>query len=143
MFDSGVDILVVEDNPVDLELMQHAFVANNLSNPLHVARDGEEALMAIFGGNLVSNLGLILLDLKLPKVDGIEVLRRLKADDHTRHVPVVVLTTSTEESDMVESYGLGVNSYIVKPVDFDKFTEVVRTLGMYWLLVNQPVVGVT
>jgi two-component system, response regulator len=142
MVDQLVDILVVEDDPGDLELMLHAFKANRLFNPVQIARDGEEALDYIASDAAVARLGLILLDLKLPRVDGLEVLRHLKCNERTKHVPVVVLTSSSEESDLVESYSHGVNSYIQKPVDFDKFTEVVRSLGMYWLLLNRPLAGV-
>ena len=141
MTDGLVEILLVEDDPVDLELMQRAFTTHNLANPLHVARDGQEALDLAFSETLSARLGVVLLDLKLPLVDGMEVLRRLKGDDRTHHIPVVVLTSSAEESDLVESYRLGVNSYIQKPVDFDKFAEVVRNLGLYWLLLNRPVAG--
>ncbi len=139
-----VEILLVEDNPNDEELALHALKKNNLANHIHVARDGAEALEFIFGtgayaGRQVKNgPKVILLDLKLPKVDGLEVLRRVKADPHTRGIPVVVLTSSREERDIVESYQLGVNSYVTKPVDFGQFTEAVRTLGLYWLLLNQP-----
>ncbi len=141
MADGLVEILLVEDSPIDLELMQRAFATHNLANPLHVARDGQEALDIAFSDSLASRLGLVLLDLKLPLVDGLEVLRRLKGDARTHAVPVVVLTSSAEESDLVESYQLGVNSYIQKPVDFDKLADVVRNLGLYWLLLNRPVAG--
>lgn len=139
-----VEILLVEDNPNDVELTLHALKENNLSNHIEVVRDGAEALDFIFGQGDYSHRGsdrhprVILLDLKLPKVDGLEVLKRLKSDPHARMIPVVVLTSSREERDIVESYQLGVNSYIVKPVDFEQFTEAVRGLGMYWLLLNQP-----
>lgn len=144
MSENSVEILLVEDNPNDVELTLRAFKKNNLTNRIHVARDGAEALDFLFctgphaardphGGPKV-----ILLDLKLPKVDGLEVLRRVKSDPRTRAIPVVVLTSSREERDIVESYQYGVNSYILKPVDFQQFTEATRTLGMYWLLLNQP-----
>lgn len=139
-----IEILYVEDNPSDVELTMHAFKKNHLANNILVARDGEEAIELIFGKEPEANGGLlhvprvVLLDLKLPKVDGLEVLRRLKSDERTRMIPVVVLTSSREERDIVESYRLGVNSYIVKPVDFEKFVDSMRTLGMYWLLLNQP-----
>ena len=139
-----VEILLVEDNPTDLELAIHALKQNHLANHVEVVRDGAEALEFLFctgryaGRQIENGPRVILLDLKLPKVDGIEVLRRLKADPRTRPIPVVVLTSSREERDLVQSYELGVNSYIVKPVDFQQFTEAVRQLGMYWLLLNQP-----
>lgn len=138
-----IEILYVEDNPSDVELTMHAFKKNHLANNILIARDGEEALEMIFGkdqektADLVHYPRVILLDLKLPKVDGLEVLKKLKEDDRTKMIPVVVLTSSREERDIVDSYRLGVNSYIVKPVDFEKFVEAVRTLGMYWLLLNQ------
>ena len=144
MIDSGVEILLVEDNPDDVDLTLHAFRKHNLANRIQVARDGVEALEFIFctGAHAQRRLDdgprLILLDLKLPRVDGFEVLRRLKADPRTRVIPVVVLTTSREDRDVVESYHLGANSYIMKPVDFEQFTEAVRQLGLYWMLLNQP-----
>jgi CheY-like chemotaxis protein len=140
----GIDILLVEDNPNDAELTQHALKKNKLTNRIHLVRDGEEALEYIFATgryaarNLADRPKLILLDLKLPKVDGLEVLRRIKADAATRTIPVVLLTSSREDRDIVDGYQLGVNSYIVKPVDFDQFTTAVRELGMYWLLLNKP-----
>ena len=137
-----VDILLVEDNPDDVELATRALRKSRIANPLVVARDGAEALEMIFGeggaGAAVLFPRVILLDLKLPKVDGLEVLRRLKSDERTKVIPVVVLTSSKEECDIVESYRLGVNSYIVKPVDFDQFLAAVERLGLYWLLLNQP-----
>ncbi len=142
-----VQILLVEDNPDDVKLALHAFNAHKLANRVHVARDGAEALEFIFctgayaGRQIVNGPRVILLDLKLPFVDGVEVLRRVKGDPRTRSIPVVVLTSSKEERDIVESYRLGVNSYIVKQVDFDQFTEAVRQLGYYWLLLNQPPVA--
>ena len=138
-----VEILLVEDNPNDVEMALRAFKKNKLANSIFVVEDGEEALDFIFTkGNFADreekNLPkIILLDLKLPKVDGLEVLREIKGDENTKVIPVVVLTSSKEESDIVESYKLGVNSYIVKPVDFDKFVNTVRDLGFYWLLLNQ------
>jgi two-component system response regulator len=140
----GVEILLVEDNPNDVELTLHAFKKHNLTNKIHIVRDGAEALEYIFGTEdsegrpLAHCPRVILLDLKLPKVDGLEVLRKIKSDPRTRAIPVVVLTSSSEESDLVASYELGVNSYIRKPVDFEKFTESVRTIGLYWLLLNEP-----
>jgi CheY-like chemotaxis protein len=136
-----VEILLVEDNPHDVELTLHAFAKNRLTNPVHVVRDGAEALEFLLGdgaGRSHPRPKVILLDLKLPKVDGIEVLRKVKADESTRTIPVVVLTSSREERDVVDTYNLGVNSYIVKPVDFEQFTEAVAQLGLYWLLLNTP-----
>ena len=144
MTENAVEILLVEDNPNDVELTLHAFKKNNLSNRIHVVRDGVEALEFIFctGAYAERNIQeipkVILLDLKLPKVDGLEVLQRIKEDPRIRATPVVVLTSSREERDLVESYRLGVNSYIVKPVNFKKFTEAVQQMGLYWLLLNQP-----
>ena len=139
-----VEILLVEDNPNDVELALRALKKHNLTNNVHVVKNGAEALEYIFGtgayaGRDVNNKPkVVLLDLKLPKVDGLEVLRRIKADERTKVIPVVVLTSSTEERDIIESYQLGVNSYIVKPIDFDKFIDAVSELGLYWLLLNQP-----
>jgi two-component system response regulator len=135
-----IEILLVEDNPDDVELTLNAFRRHKLANQIHVVRDGEEALDLLLGGGLErprARPKLILLDLKLPKVDGLEVLAQLKADERARSIPVIMLTSSTEERDIVRSYELGVNSYIVKPVDFDRFTEAVRQLGLYWLLLNR------
>ena len=132
-------ILLVEDNPVDLDLTLRAFAKRKLSNPVHVARDGAEALSWIprwEAGELWP--ALILLDLKLPKVDGLEVLRQLKTHPTLRAIPVVVLTTSSEDIDMQQAYLLGTNSYIVKPVDFDKFIEVAAQVELYWRLLNKP-----
>ena len=140
----SVDILIVEDNPHDAELTLRALRQKKLANSLVVARDGAEALEFIFGTGKFSGRDLsrppkvILLDLKLPKVDGLEVLRTVKGDERTRAIPVVILTSSQEERDIVESYRLGVNSYIVKPVDFDKFVTAVAEAGLYWLLLNKP-----
>jgi two-component system response regulator len=139
-----IEVLLIEDNPNDVEMTLYAFEQYHLSNRIHVVRDGAEALDFIFGAGAYAGRNVeevprvILLDLKLPKVDGIEVLRRLKGDPRTRAIPVVVLTSSREERDVVEAYKLGSNSYIVKPVDFAKFTEAVRQVGLYWLLLNQP-----
>ncbi|MBU0514938.1 MAG: response regulator [Proteobacteria bacterium] len=142
-----VEILLVEDNPNDVELTLHAFRSANLANRIHVVRDGAEALEFLFCTGAYSDREMangpkvILLDLKLPKVDGLEVLRRIKADPRTKAIPVTVVTSSSDEKDIVESYDLGVNSYIIKPVDFDQFTEAMRQLGLYWLLLNQPPVA--
>jgi two-component system response regulator len=139
-----VEILLVEDNPNDIELTLHALKQNRLSNHVQVVRDGAEALDFIFArGEFAQRIAdhpprVILLDLKMPKVNGLEVLRQIRADERTRDIPVVVLTSSKEEPDIRESYHLGVNSYIVKPVDFEKFTEAIHILGLYWLLLNQP-----
>jgi len=143
MLESPIEILLVEDNPHDIELTLRAFRKSNLANRVHVVRDGEEALAFLFRTAPYAERHdaapkVVLLDLKLPKVDGLEVLRRLRDNPETQQVPVVVLTTSREERDIVESYRLGVNSYIVKPVDFSQFTDVVQHLGMYWLVLNQP-----
>jgi two-component system response regulator len=138
-----VEILLVEDNPNDAELAMRALKKNKLANNVIRVADGEEALDYIFARGsfkLRERLNipkLILLDLKLPKVNGLEVLKIIKADEITKMIPVVVLTSSQEESDLIESYRLGVNSYIVKPVDFDKFFDSVRDIGLYWLLLNQ------
>lgn len=137
-------ILLVEDNPSDAELTLRALKKAHVTNDVHVVRDGAEALEFLFGeGAYAARAGsalprVVLLDLKLPKVDGLEVLRRVKADERTKLIPVVVLTSSREESDMVASYHLGANSYIVKPVDSDKFFEAVHEIGLYWLLLNEP-----
>jgi two-component system response regulator len=139
-----VEILLVEDNPNDEELTLHAFRKYHLTNRLQVVRDGEEALDFIFARGAFSNRNIqngpkvVLLDIKLPKVDGLEVLRQIKEDERTRKIPVVLLTSSREERDILAGYSNGANSYIVKPVDFEQFTESVRTLGMYWLLLNKP-----
>jgi CheY-like chemotaxis protein len=138
-----VEILLIEDNPSDEELTIHALRSHQIANNIQVVRDGAEALDFIFHTGAFADRSagerpkVILLDLKLPKVDGLEVLRRIKSDPGTRSIPVVVLTSSREESDIIESYNLGVNSYMVKPVDFTQFGETVRQLGLYWLLLNQ------
>ncbi|MFB3903166.1 MAG: response regulator [Acidobacteriota bacterium] len=137
-----VEILLVEDNPDDVELALRALKKNNLANRVFIVKDGAEALDFIFGRGPHRNRRIehvprvVLLDLKLPKLDGIDVLRAIRADERTRYIPVVILTSSSEERDIVETYKLGVNSYIVKPVNFEKFIEVVRELGYYWLLLN-------
>lgn len=136
-------ILLVEDNPDDVDLTLRAFRKHNLANHVEVVRDGVEALDYVFnigdhaGRTSADQLQVVLLDLKLPKIDGLEVLRRLRADERTRYLPVVVLTSSNEEQDLAESYRLGVNSYIRKPVEFDKFVETAGQLGLYWLLINE------
>lgn len=136
-------ILLVEDNPDDEELTIRALKKNNVTNNLVVARDGAEALDYLFGtgtytGRDISVLPvLVLLDLKLPKIDGLAVLRRMRADDRTRRIPVTILTSSKEEQDLFNSYDLGANSYIRKPVDFNQFAEAVRQLGVYWLMLNE------
>lgn len=138
-----VEVLLVEDNPADAELTLRALDKNHLANSVRVVADGAEALDFLFCTGSYSNRSqhggpkVILLDLKLPKVDGIEVLRRIKADPVTQSIPVVVLTSSQEEADLTETYRLGVNSYIVKPLVFEQFTEAVRQLGLYWLLLNK------
>lgn len=136
-------ILLVEDNPDDELLAIRALKKNNISNEVVVARDGVEALDYLFGtgahaGRDMSEMPqIILLDLKLPKIDGLEVLRRLRSDERTKLLPVVVLTSSREEQDLTESYSLGANSYIRKPVNFAQFTEAIRQLGLYWLVLNE------
>ncbi len=129
-------ILLVEDNPDDEVLTRRALEKHSLRIDLVVARDGQEALDYLFGGGRLPHL--ILLDLKLPKIDGLEMLRRLRSDERTKLLPVVVLTSSNEERDLVGSYSLGANSYVRKPVDFNEFTEAARQLGLYWLLLNEP-----
>jgi two-component system response regulator len=138
-----VEILLVEDNPNDAELAIRALKKHNLANHVAMVTDGEEALDFMFARgkyeyrDIANGPKVILLDLKLPKVDGLEVLRAIKGDPRTKIIPVIVLTSSKEEKDIVESYRLGVNSYILKPVDFDKFVDAVRDIGYYWLLLNQ------
>jgi two-component system response regulator len=141
MIEDTTDILLVEDNPDDVELTLHAFRSANLANKVHVARDGVEALDFLFGPEGSESIHLtrpklILLDLKLPRLDGHEVLKRIKDDIRTRSIPVVILTSSSEERDVMRTYETGVNSYIVKPVDFAQFTEAVRDIGKYWLEIN-------
>ncbi len=143
MITNMVQILLVEDNPNDVELTLHALKKNNLANNIEVVRDGAEALDFLFARGAYANRSLengpkvVLLDLKLPKVDGLEVLRQIRTDPRLKKLPVVVLTSSREERDIAESYHLGVNSYVAKPVDFNQFTEAVRQLGLYWLLINE------
>lgn len=144
MDERTVEILLVEDDPNDVKLALHAFKRHRVANHVHVVRDGAEALEFLFctdryaGRRPGNGPKLVLLDLKLPLVDGLEVLRQVKADPRTHMLPIVMMTSSREESDLVASYQSGVNSYIVKPVDFEQFDEVVRQLGCYWLLINQP-----
>ena len=139
-----VELLLVEDNPQDLELAMLALREANPLSSIHIARDGAEALDFIFCEGIYATRQItdmpkvILLDLKLPKIDGLDVLKRIKGDPRTKLIPVVVLTSSREQRDVVESYRLGVNSYIVKPVNFERFTEAVHNLGLYWQLLNQP-----
>jgi CheY-like chemotaxis protein len=139
-----VELLLVEDNPQDLELTLRALEQAKLVNRIHVARDGVEALDFIFGEgahagrSIADGPHVILLDLKLPMIDGLEVLKRVKADPRTAMIPVVMLTSSKEQSDVLESYKLGVNSYIVKPVNFEGFAAAVKNLGLYWLVLNHP-----
>jgi two-component system response regulator len=138
-----VDILLVEDNTHDAEMALRSLRKHNIGNQLHWVKDGAEALDFLFGTGAYAGRAaaqpprLVLLDIKMPKIDGIEVLRRMKADERTRGVPVVIMTSSDEERDMMESYRLGVNSYVVKPVLFDALAETVAKIGMYWLLVNR------
>ncbi|MBI2917869.1 MAG: response regulator [Chloroflexi bacterium] len=137
-------ILLVEDNPDDEALTLRALKRNKILNEIVVARDGAEALDYLFGTSVISgqdaplNPEIVLLDLKLPKLDGHEVLKRIRADPRTKLLPVVILTSSTEDEDVVKAYGLGANSYVRKPVDFDQFSEAVRHLGLYWLVLNVP-----
>jgi two-component system, response regulator len=138
------DILLVDDSQDDVDLTLHALRAENLANHVFIARDGEEALDFLFCSGPHSQRSfehppkLVLLDLKLPKVDGMQVLEQLKSDPRTRTIPVVLMTSSREERDMVSGYNLGVNSYLQKPVDFEQFRKMVKLLGMYWLVTNQP-----
>jgi len=142
MLDQRTDILLVEDNPNDVKLTLHAFKTANLANTVHVARDGVEALEFLFctgphADRKVEKMPkLVLLDLKLPRLDGHEVLKRIKGDPRTSGIPVVVLTSSSEERDVMRTYEVGANSYIIKPVDFEQFTESVRDIGKYWLEIN-------
>lgn len=133
-------ILLVEDNPDDAELILRAFKKHTIMNPVVLARDGEEALEYLLGPNAYdpSRIGFVLLDLKLPKVDGLEVLRRIRENEKTKFLPVVILTSSKEDRDLIEGYRLGTNSYVQKPIDFNQFSEAVRQVGLYWLIVNVP-----
>jgi two-component system, response regulator len=132
-------ILLVEDNPSDVELTRRALQKSHIANQMIVAEDGQEALDYLFGGDPHRNElpTLILLDLKLPKVDGLQVLRQIRANERTSHLPVVILTTSNEEQDITQSYDLGANSYIRKPVDFNQFVDAIQYLGLYWLVMNE------
>jgi two-component system response regulator len=144
VIDNDMEILLVEDDPRDLKLTMHELRAAKIENRIQVARDGEEALDVVFCRGAFSERsperppGIILLDLKLPKIDGIEVLREIRANPATRAIPVVVLTSSREDRDIVETYRLGVNSYIQKPVDFEQFRQTIKALGWYWIVLNQP-----
>jgi len=139
-----IEILLVEDSPADVELTLHALRHNRIANRIHVVQDGEEALEFLFcrgeyaDRSFESPPRVVLLDLKLPKVDGLEVLRQVKSDSRTKAIPIVILTASREEKDLVNGYHLGVNAYIQKPVDFDQFRETVKQLGLHWLVINQP-----
>lgn len=138
-------ILLVEDNPDDQALLMRAMKKNNIANEIVIANDGVEALDYLFGRgkfagrDMTVNPELVLLDLKLPKVGGFEVLQALRADDRTKYIPVVVLTSSGEDEDMIKSYDLGANSFVQKPVDFEEFVEAAAKLGLYWLVLNKPV----
>jgi two-component system, response regulator len=142
--EQGVEILLVEDNPDDVELTLRAFKKHNLTNKVHVVSDGAAALDFIFCTGVYADRDfkkppkIILLDLKLPKINGKEVLQRIKSDERTKLIPVVVMTSSQEESDVFDSYRLGVNSFVIKPVNFEKFINTVAELGLYWVLINQP-----
>lgn len=136
--------MLVEDNPDDEALTLRALKKSKIANRIIVARDGEEALDYLFGAgthagrNSKDTPTIVLLDLKLPKVDGLEILRRIRANEHTRFIPVIILTSSNEEGDLLQGYQLGVNSYVVKPVDFSQFSEAIKYLGLYWLVLNEP-----
>ena len=140
-------ILLVEDNPSDVELTKRALMKNKVANKLDVVRDGQEALDYLFGAgsfaqrDTSSQPVVILLDLRLPKLDGLEVLKAIRADERTRRIPVVVLTTSREDRDLNGAYELGANSYVRKPVDFDQFVEAMKLIGVYWLIINEPPPG--
>ncbi len=144
MADGLIDILLVDDNPDDVELALHALNRDQVPRRIQIARDGAEALEILFEARATAIAEsahrplVVLLDLKLPKIDGLEVLRRIKTDPRTHTIPVVMLTSSREERDVLDSYRLGVNSYIVKPVDYDEFTQAVQELGYYWVTLNQP-----
>jgi two-component system response regulator len=139
-----VEIVLVEDNPNDAELAMRALKEYNLANKLMWLKDGVEALDFIFAQGQYADRSIedvpkvVLLDLKLPRVDGLEVLEKVKSDTRTKSIPVVVLTSSSEERDIIASYNLGVNSYVIKPVDFDKFVDAAKEIGLYWMLLNKP-----
>lgn len=147
MNSNEVDILLVDDSQDDVDLTMHALRTENLANRVFIARDGEEALDFLFCTGPYSARSfehppkLVLLDLKMPKVDGVQVLKQIKGDPRTRSIPVVLMTSSGEEKDMVTGYNLGVNSFVQKPVDFDQFRAMVKMLGLYWLVTNRPPVG--
>jgi two-component system response regulator len=142
MPDQATDILLVEDNPNDVKLALHAFETASLAHRVHVARDGVEAIEFVFGTSSDVNreepkqLKLILLDLKLPRLDGYEVLKRIKSDPRTARIPVVMLTSSSEARDVMRNYDMGANSYVIKPVDFEQFTALIRDIGKYWLVID-------
>jgi len=137
-FEKQIDVLLVEDNADDVELALHAFQKHHFANVVHVCRDGDEAVDYLFGEDSTEvPPRLILLDFKMPRMNGLELLERIRAEERTKRVPVIMLTASDEEPDMARSYDLGANSYIVKPVDFRQFSEVVLQLGLYWLLLNR------
>jgi two-component system, response regulator len=144
MPNNHVEILLIDDDPSDIELTMHVLRSNRLANFIHIAEDGEEALDFVFcrgkyaGRSMEERPRVILLDLKLPKVNGIEVLRTLKSDERTRAIPVVILTSSKEQRDLIEGYKLGVSAYIQKPVDFIEFRNTIKEIGMFWLVVNEP-----
>ena len=144
MVENMLDIILVEDNPADIELTLDALKENNLANRVRVLKDGEEAVDCIFrqgkycDDDICEHPALILLDLNLPKIDGLEILRRIRSDERTKAIPVVVLTSSRLDKDRIESYHLGVNSYIVKPVEFENFAKAVAQIGFYWAVLNKP-----
>jgi two-component system response regulator len=144
MNSADLDILLVEDNQDDMDLALHALKREKLANHISVARDGEEALDFLFCRGAFAQRSfehppkLVLLDLKLPKVDGMEVLKQVKSDSRTKNIPIVIMTSSKEERDLVSGYNLGANSFIQKPVDFDQFRQTVKSIGLYWLVINQP-----
>lgn len=141
MSDSGIEIILVEDNPNDAELIIRVFKKHNITNKFILFKDGAEAMDYLFTQNHADTIRpkVILLDLKLPKLNGIEVLRRLKADERTQNIPVVVVTSSREDRDLKAAYELGANSYVTKPIKFDEFAKAVSELGLYWMMLNKPV----